>query len=76
VTLPRTSGYDNTGSSLSPILAEKSKGCKRVISQQLIVLKATFCAPCKVGEFGELAPTLLLAHTLDLQISYFQMTMG
>jgi len=40
------------------------------------MLKATFCALHKVGEFGELVPTLLLAHTLDLQVSYFKMTMG
>jgi hypothetical protein len=37
------------------------------------MLKATFCALHKVGEFGELVPTLLLAHTLDLQVSYFKM---
>ncbi len=40
------------------------------------MLKATFCAFHKVGEFGELVPTLLLAHTLDLQVFYFKMTMG
>jgi hypothetical protein len=31
-----------------------------------------------VGKFGELVPTLFLAHTLDLdlQVSYFKMMMG
>jgi len=40
------------------------------------VLKATFCAPCTMGESGRVVPTLFLVHALDLHVSFFKMTMG
>jgi hypothetical protein len=43
---------------------------------QLGMLKATSCSPQKVGECGKLVPTLLSNYTLDLQTSFFKMTMS
>jgi hypothetical protein len=39
------------------------------------VLKATFCAPCKVGEFGQIVHALLSGQTFMRYNSFFKMTM-
>jgi hypothetical protein len=40
------------------------------------VLKATFCAPYMMGEYGKMVPTLFSVHALDLHVSFLKMTMG
>lgn len=40
------------------------------------MLKATFCAPCTMDESRKMILALLLVHAMDLQVSFFKMTMG
>jgi hypothetical protein len=40
-----------------------------------MVLKATFCIRCNVGDANKMVPTLLSIHTLDLQVFFLKMTM-
>jgi hypothetical protein len=40
------------------------------------MLKSTFCAPYTLGESKKMILALLSVHALDLQVSFFKMTMG
>jgi hypothetical protein len=50
---------------------------KRKFTNNLLCWRPHFMPFTKcMDEFGELVPLLLLIHTLNLQVSYFKMTMG
>jgi hypothetical protein len=71
MTLLRTLGYDGIRCRLCPFLGQKSKGCKRGISQIINCVEGHLLCPSQGGQVWGIGPSIILSSHLGFTCFLF-----